>query len=127
MKEILIFAGTTEGRKLSETLCASGVLHTVCVATEYGEIVLNHHPLAKIHCGRMSAEEMQTFVKAGNYTVVVDATHPYAKVVSENIKSALQGTKATYIRLLREQEEAVNEREVTFFDTNEACAEALKK
>lgn len=127
MKEILIFAGTTEGRKLSETLCASGVLHTVCVATEYGEIVLNHHPLAKIHCGRMSAEEMQTFVKAGNYTVVVDATHPYAKVVTENIKSALQGMKATYIRLLREQEEAVNETEVTFFDTNEACAEALKK
>ncbi|MBD5492547.1 MAG: precorrin-6A/cobalt-precorrin-6A reductase, partial [Lachnospiraceae bacterium] len=39
MKEILLFAGTTEGRKLSELLAAAGVCHTVCVATEYGEIV----------------------------------------------------------------------------------------
>ena len=34
--EILIFAGTTEGRRLSGVLAASGVRHTVCVATEYG-------------------------------------------------------------------------------------------
>ena len=39
MKEILIFAGTTEGRRLSECLAASGVAHTLCVATEYGEAV----------------------------------------------------------------------------------------
>lgn len=40
LSKILIFAGTTEGRKLSEHLCERGIEHTVCVATEYGEIVL---------------------------------------------------------------------------------------
>lgn len=40
MKEILLFAGTTEGRVLSEYLAEEGVKHTVCVATEYGEAVL---------------------------------------------------------------------------------------
>ena len=39
LSKILIFAGTTEGRKLSEHLCERGIEHTVCVATEYGEIV----------------------------------------------------------------------------------------
>ena len=39
MKKIVIFAGTTEGRRLSEILADAGIAHTVCVATEYGEIV----------------------------------------------------------------------------------------
>ena len=63
MKEILIFAGTTEGRKLSECLSAAGISHTVCVATEYGEIVLNEHPLAKVHCGRMDIGEIREYIK----------------------------------------------------------------
>ena len=50
MKEILIFAGTTEGRELSEVLAASQISHTVCVATEYGEALLGRHPLRAIHC-----------------------------------------------------------------------------
>ena len=37
MKKIVIFAGTTEGRRLSEILADAGIAHTVCVATEYGE------------------------------------------------------------------------------------------
>ena len=40
MKKIVIFAGTTEGRRLSEILADAGIAHTVCVATEYGEIVM---------------------------------------------------------------------------------------
>ena len=54
MKEILIFAGTTEGRKLSEYLAEAEISHTICVATEYGEIVLRQHPLVKVHQGRMN-------------------------------------------------------------------------
>ena len=89
MREILIFAGTTEGRKLSECLVASGIAHTLCVATEYGEIVLNEHPLTKIHRGRLNSEEIKEFIKNGNFMAVVDATHPYADVVTENIKTAM--------------------------------------
>ena len=35
MKKILIFAGTTEGRQLSDWLCERQIPNTVCVATEY--------------------------------------------------------------------------------------------
>ena len=63
MREILIFAGTTEGRKLSEVLCDSGIHHRICVATEYGEILLKHHPCRKIHRGRMEPEEMRDFIE----------------------------------------------------------------
>ena len=38
--KILIYAGTTEGRKLSEYLAVRKVPVTACVATEYGETLL---------------------------------------------------------------------------------------
>ena len=102
MKEILIFAGTTEGRELSECLAVAGIAHTICVATEYGEIVLKEHPLAKVHKGRMNQEEMKSYIEAGGYEAVVDATHPYAEVVTENIKNAMQDMDIPYLRLKRE-------------------------
>ena len=45
MKEhrIIIYAGTTEGRKLTEYLLARGVFVHACVATEYGERLLKEH------------------------------------------------------------------------------------
>ena len=67
MKKILIFAGTTEGRKLSECLGKAEIFHTMCVATEYGEIVLHENPYVKIHQGRMDQEEMRTFILDGKY------------------------------------------------------------
>ena len=55
MKEsgILIFAGTTEGRELSELLSLSGIDHTVSVATAYGEELLKESTHAKVLSGRM--------------------------------------------------------------------------
>ena len=44
MSKICIFAGTSEGRKLLERLCGRGLQLTVCVATEYGEVLLGDHP-----------------------------------------------------------------------------------
>lgn len=127
MKEILIFAGTTEGRKLSDILVAAGILHTICVATDYGEIVLKEHPLVKVHQGRMNQEEIRAFIKEGDYQVVVDATHPYADIVTRNIKEAISEMDITYFHLIRESSYDVDERGVYFFNTNEECAEELKK
>lgn len=127
MKEILIFAGTTEGRKLSEHLASSGIPNTLCVATEYGEIVLKEHPLTKVHRGRMNREEIQEFISQGHFAAVVDATHPYAEVITENIRLAMQGMELPYFRLKRETREQEAYDGVTYFDSNEACAKALEK
>ena len=70
MKEILIFAGTTEGRELSEYLAVAGIAHTLCVATEYGEIVLKEHPLVKVHKGRMNQEEIEVYIKDGSLKAI---------------------------------------------------------
>lgn len=104
MNEVLIFAGTTEGRKLSECLAASGIYHIICVATEYGEIVLKANPFMTVHRGRMDEEQIKEFIQNGKFKAVVDATHPYADIVTENIKMAMEGMKIPYLRLKREMD-----------------------
>lgn len=127
MKEILIFAGTTEGRKLSESLAISGIYHTLCVATEYGEIVLKENPFMTVHRGRMGEEQIREFIRNGKYEAVVDATHPYADIVTKNIKSAMEGIDLPYLRLKRELKDLQKEENVIYVETNEACAKALEE
>ena len=91
-KKILVFAGTTEGRILSGRLSACGVPHTVCVATEYGEELLEENPLVRVHQGRMDADAIRTFLLEEGFGAVVDATHPYARTVTENIRRAAEET-----------------------------------
>lgn len=127
MNEILIFAGTTEGRKLSECLAASGIYHTICVATEYGEIVLKENPFMTVHRGRMNEDQIKGFIQNCKFEAVVDATHPYADIVTENIKTAMEGMKIPYLRLKREMDLSQKEDNVFYFESNEACANALEK
>ncbi len=127
MREILIFAGTTEGRMLSEHLAAAEIAHTVCVATEYGEIVLKEHPFVRVHCGRMDCDEIRAYIKAGGFAAVVDATHPYAKVVTENIKAAMEDMDIPYLRLKREIDAACDYKNIVYFKNSETCAAALQQ
>ncbi len=126
MKEILIFAGTTEGRKLSECLSDAGIKHTVCVATEYGEIVLKEHPYANVHRGRMNQDEIREFIAKGKFAAVVDATHPYAEAVTENIQAAMKGEKIPCLRLKRETGAESDYEKIVYFESNEECAKALE-
>ena len=142
MSKILIFAGTTEGRKLSEHLCERGIEHTVCVATEYGEIVLHENPFAHVHMGRMDSEGMRSFFAEQKCKLIVDATQPYAAIVDEYIKQAVYAfTEACdvsdnqeesnvsenieYVRLKRDTDISADYDNIRYFEDNEACAKAL--
>lgn len=99
-KEIVIFAGTTEGRLLSEGLSRNGIYHTVCVATSYGEMLIEDKVYANVCDGRMDLEAMRAFIDE-SVSIVVDATHPYATTVTANIREAASNKNVKYIRVLR--------------------------
>lgn len=126
LNRVLIFAGTTEGRTLSEYLSENRIEHTVCVATEYGEEVLSASPYMTIHQGRMGVSEMEKLMQTGSFAAVVDATHPYAVEVTANIREASQEAKLPYLRLKRCLD-TETEGSVFYFHSNEECAEALEK
>ena len=101
MCKICIFAGTSEGRSLIEALTGRGAAITACVATEYGEVLLGQRSDVRILAGRMNMEEMTALLRNEAFDVVVDATHPYADVVTQNIAAACREVDANYLRLLR--------------------------
>lgn len=127
MKKIVIFSGTTEGRRLSELLSNKRIKHTVCVATQYGSDVMEENAYACIRVGRMDAAGMEAFfgeagVGAGDF--VVDATHPYASEVTGNIKAAAATVGADYIRIRREVCHSSKDGIVSY-DTLADCARAM--
>ena len=99
--KILLFGGTGEGRELAEWMLSQGLDATVCVATEYGETLLPDG--AQVHVGRLDAGTMETLM-AGGYTLVIDATHPYAVEVTKNIRAAAQAAGLPCLRLLRQSD-----------------------
>ena len=102
MSKICVFAGTTEGRTLVEFLCTQNVQVTACVATEYGETLLYPAENLEISAQRLTQPQMQELFADRRFDLVVDATHPYAPVVTENIAEACRQTGTEYLRLLRD-------------------------
>ena len=126
MKKPLIFSGTTEGRMLSEKLTASGIAHIVCVATGYGELVMEPGGLADVRTGRMTALEMYDLMKF-EADKVFDATHPYAADVSHNILTACLAADKEYVRISRDTDSELfpEDADIHDFENAAACADAL--
>ena len=117
MYDVILFGGTDEGHKIADFLREKNISHIVCVATEYGAEMIGNK---NVRVGRMDAEEMQKFFAEHNPKLIIDATHPYADKVTENIKSACN---CRYIRIMREDDKT--EYGISFDDIKSA-AEFLK-
>lgn len=126
MYKVLIFAGTVEGRTLAEHLGGHGYEVHVCVATEYGESLLPRDTGLFISHERLSREQMEAKMEALGDVLVVDATHPYAAEVTENIRSACEHTGKTYIRLLRGTQQ-VDENDCVRVDSVSGAVEYLRQ
>lgn len=116
-RRIGLFAGTTEGRVLAEAIVRIGSRKTspgpdifldIFVATEYGREGLPEVGNTRVFCGRLDAEEIFRILEEQRYDLVVDATHPYARLVSENIREACGRAGVELLRVLREKEQVMS-------------------
>jgi precorrin-2 dehydrogenase/sirohydrochlorin ferrochelatase/precorrin-6A/cobalt-precorrin-6A reductase len=121
---VLIFGGTTEGRKLSEALSKAGISVTLSVATEYGKNAVAGDGV-EILSDRLEKEAMLDLLKQGAFDYVIDATHPYAVMATQNIHSACQVAKVKYFRLKRQESARLSG--VTYVPNTLAAMEILKK
>ena len=101
MKKIVIFGGTSEGRLLAKYCDENFIPAIVCVATEYGTELLEEYKNISVSEGRKDEEAMKKLFLDNNVEKVYDATHPYAKIVSENIIKVCNELKLEYVRILR--------------------------
>ncbi len=108
MNRAVIFGGTAEGRRLAEYYRDKEIAVTLCVATEYGESLIEKGKNITVRSGRMTEIQMEEFLREQEPEAVIDATHPYAEEVTDNIKNACESLNLEYVRVVREKEFDVN-------------------
>ena len=97
MERVLIFGSTKEARDMATTLRRRGRQVVFSVVSEYARSML---PLGTMcHVGRLNGPEMLAFIRQTNPQRVVDATHPYAVVASQNIRQCCDALNIAYERV----------------------------
>lgn len=104
-RRIWIIGGTSEGRSLVKELAQLDIEIYVSVATMYGAELIEQHSNVKVMPERMDFAAMQAFLAEHKPDCVIDATHPYATVVTQTVKEACAGAGTEYLRLVRPAEE----------------------
>ncbi len=107
-KTIWLIAGTSEGRILAEQIAKLNIDAYVSVATEYGANLLSNTPNITVLQERMTETEMEQFLNDKKPALVIDATHPYATLVTANVQVACENLGYEYIRLTRSKSEFIN-------------------
>ena len=98
MKSVLVFGGTTEGRKAIEALEEAG--NTFYYSTKTGEQEVSlHHGVAI--SGAMDAAAMTTFCQAHEVGLLVDAAHPFAEVLHQTVAEVAESMGIPAIRFER--------------------------
>ena len=95
---ILVFGGTTEGRKATEVLEEAG--KTFFYSTKTGEQELTLHHGVRID-GAMDGEAMMSFSREHAILLIVDAAHPFASRLHETIAEVAELLQIPVIRYER--------------------------
>jgi precorrin-6A/cobalt-precorrin-6A reductase len=99
-KRLLILGGTTEARKLAERLAPRADLAvTMSLA---GRTALPVPHAVPVRAGGFGgAAGLADFIMANEVDALIDATHPYASVISVNAVEAARQTRVAFIALRR--------------------------
>jgi precorrin-6A/cobalt-precorrin-6A reductase len=100
-KVVWLVAGTSEGRRLAGALADLGVTVHVTVATEYGASLYPDRPNIHVYAKRMTYDDMCAFLREKDPELVLDSSHPYAKIVTETVHRACTDLGYEYKRMLR--------------------------
>lgn len=95
---ICLILGTSEGKKILSLLNKYTDLIFVSTATTYGGELLKEYKFKAMNTKPLNLEELVEQLKINEVKLLVDATHPYAVVVSENAMEACKMLNIKYVR-----------------------------
>ncbi|MBR0047707.1 MAG: cobalamin biosynthesis protein CbiD [Prevotella sp.] len=95
---VLVFGGTTEGRKAVEVLEEGGSPYFYSTKTGEQDITLHHGQRID---GAMDAEAMQVFCREHDIRLMVDAAHPFASQLHQTIASVAETLEIPVVRYER--------------------------
>ncbi len=99
---VWVFSGTSDGNALAADLASRHGPIVVSTASEYGaEIVREQCPGVSVWAGRQGVESRRRALLESGARVIVDATHPYAQQISEQLIGLAGQLGIPYLRYER--------------------------
>ncbi|MDY3974268.1 MAG: precorrin-6A reductase [Veillonella caviae] len=100
---IWVIAGTLDGRTLAvdvQTYTKESVL--VSVVSQYGAQLAAHEGI-EVHTGRLDKEAMKELIEEKDIRLLIDASHPYAAIVTATAREAADEMKIPFVRFERQE------------------------
>ena len=119
--DVLVIAGTTEARDVIRRQLEEKKMVLASVATELGAKMLEPYGI-DVHIGRLDEEGFVRLLAENPCGKIIDASHPFAQVVTETVRRAAGKAGIPYERYERSQPEYDYEGIVSVADAGEAAA-----
>lgn len=121
-RAIWVFSGTHDGNQLANHIAASGQPVVVSTASDYGaELVAQDCPGVTTLSGRLGMERRRELLTQSQALAIIDATHPYASEMSQQLITLSSDTGLPYLRYERPQAETPAD--AHYCDSVEAAAQ----
>lgn len=121
-----VFSGTSDGNALANELAGQGYPVVVSAATEYGgEVAVQHCPGVTVWAGHQGVEARKQVLSQNQARTIIDATHPYAKLISEQLMGLSKSLNIPYLRFERPSTFEINSG-VECASTKQAAEQAVK-
>lgn len=100
---VLVFGGTSDARFICQILDEHRISYTLSVATAVGEALAGKIG-GQIRVGRIDTDGIADWLVSNAVNWVIDASHPYAESLSQNISRACEAVGVTLSRYQRRSE-----------------------
>lgn len=101
--KFLVFAGTTEGRRWINHAQRYPFIQRIFVTTPYAkELLPEEGPRLEVFVGKKDKEELKEYIEKDTLGII-DASHPFAELLSKNLRELAEEFNLPYYRLLREE------------------------
>ena len=97
----LLFGGTAESTEILEFLSQQNIPVTTSVVSDYGRHLASKFGQDVVQ-GRMTADQMVAFIKENDVDEIIDASHPFADIVSQEAMKAANQAGIPYVRFERQ-------------------------
>lgn len=104
---ILLLGGTSESLAVADYLRTHNALFTVSVVSDYGAKLAQQHS-KKVNQIIFSEENFSAFCRNNKIDFIVDATHPFARIISKLAIDEAQKLNIPYLRFERQNEYSKN-------------------
>lgn len=120
--------GTGEGKEILSRLNKYTDKIVVSTATEYGQQLYEGYKIKYINSKPLDENGFKELIRKYNIKIFVDASHPYAQIVSKTLINVCEDMHIDYIRYDRKGyfEEVINDRNIIKLENYSQLEEALK-